>query len=176
MHNAIRSTGIERFFDPEDIIVSKTDLKGIVTYGNRTFVHISGYSEKELIGQPHNILRHEAMPRCVFRLLWDTVQKGNEIFAYVINKCKNGDHYWVFAHVTPSCDAHGEVVGYHSTRRVPNKDTVRSVIVPLYRNLIAIEQHNSSPKQGMEESYAALCSILKEKGLSYDELIFSLQR
>lgn len=176
MLNKAKPTGVERFFDKDDIIVSKTDLKGIITYGNRTFVGMSGYSEDELIGTSHNILRHEAMPRCVFKLLWDTVQQGQEIFAYVINKCKNGDHYWVFAHVTPSRNSQGQVVGYHSTRRVPNPEVVRTVIAPLYGNLLSIERNSSNPKQGMAESLAAMTNLLNEKAISYDELIFSLQR
>lgn len=176
MRNASQASGIERFFDKDEIIVSKTDLKGIITYGNRTFVRMSGYSEAELIGAPHNILRHENMPRCVFKALWDTVQSGREIFAYVINKCKNGDHYWVFAHVTPSRDTSGKTVGYHSTRRVPDPRVVSETIIPLYRNLLAIEKNSSSPKQGMADSLAALTAILQEKAMSYDELVFSLQR
>ena len=176
MINKTKLTGVERLFDRDEIIVSKTDLKGLITYGNRTFVRMSGFEEKELIGAPHNILRHENMPRCVFKLLWDTIQDGREIFAYVINKCRNGDHYWVFAHVTPSRNAKGEIVGYHSTRRVPNPDVVRSVIAPLYGTLAEIERRNGNPKVGMAESGAALTSILTEKALTYDELIFSLQR
>lgn len=86
-------TGKEVFFKPEEIIVSKTDLKGRITYANRVFLDISGFTEAELLGKPHSILRHPEMPRCVFKLLWDTIQNGSEIFAYVINRCKNGDHY-----------------------------------------------------------------------------------
>ena len=89
----IKPTGVERFFDDDDIIVSKTDLKGKITYANRVFSQVSGYTEPELIGQPHNLIRHPDMPRCVFKLLWDTVQDGREIFAYVVNLCKGGDHY-----------------------------------------------------------------------------------
>src|SRR5208282_4348758 len=109
-------TGIERFFEEEEIIVSKTDLKGLITYANRVFVQISGYSEEELLGQPHSIIRHPSMPGSVFRLLWETIASGQEIFAYVNNMSKNGDHYWVFAHVTPTFGAAGEIVGYHSNR------------------------------------------------------------
>jgi PAS domain S-box-containing protein len=83
-------------FREDEIIVSKTDLKGLITYANKTFLDISGFTEEELLGQPHNIIRHPDMPQCVFKLLWKTVAKGDEIFAYVKNMCKNGDHYWVF--------------------------------------------------------------------------------
>ena len=117
-------TGHERFFDPTEPIVSKTDTKGRITYANAVFRHIADYSEEELLGAPHSILRHPDMPRCVFKLLWDTISTGNEIFAYVINRAKNGDHYWVFAHVTPSFDKTGKIISYHSSRRVPRRDAI----------------------------------------------------
>src|SRR3546814_20818773 len=78
------------------------------------------YSERDLIDQPHSIVRHPDMPRCVFQLLWQTIAAGNEIFAYVKNIAKNGDYYWVFAHVTPSYDANGKIDSYNSTRRLPS--------------------------------------------------------
>jgi PAS domain S-box-containing protein len=106
-------TGVERFFD--DIIVSKTDLEGKITYANRTFMEIAGFpDDKACIGQPHNVIRHPDMPRAVFLLLWKTLQSDQEIFAYVINRALNGDHYWVLAHVTPSHDMNNNVIGYHS--------------------------------------------------------------
>ncbi len=98
----IQPTGIERTFKEDEIIVSKTDLKGIITYANRTFLDVALYREDEVLGMPHSIIRHPDMPRCVFKLLWDTIEEGNEIIAYVKNMAKNGDFYWVFAHVTPT--------------------------------------------------------------------------
>ena len=105
--SAIKPTGIERTFGEDEIIVSKTDLKGRITYANQVFLRIPGYTEKEVLGQPHNIIRHPDMPRCVFKLLWDTLEARREIFAYVINMACNGDHYWVFAHVTPTFEPTG---------------------------------------------------------------------
>lgn len=168
-------TGKEVFFKPEEIIVSKTDLKGRIMYANRVFIDISGYTEEELLGQPHSILRHPDMPRCVFKALWDTIQAGSEIFAYVINKCKNGDHYWVFAHVTPTYGADGQIAGYHSNRRVPDPEIVQGTIVPLYQALLAEEAKFANRKEGMEAGGQLLGSVLKEKGMEYDELIFTLQ-
>ena len=94
-------SGVERVLRDDEIVVSKTDTKGRITYCNDTFIRMAGYSEPELMGQPHSIVRHPAMPRCAFKLVWDTIEAGKEVFAYVINRAKNGDHYWVFAHVTP---------------------------------------------------------------------------
>ena len=173
---SVQPTGRESFFDTEEIIVTKTDLKGKITYANEVFLRVSKLSEHDAIGAPHSLIRHPDMPRAVFKLLWDRIQSGKELFAYVMNMATDGDHYWVFAHVTPIRNAKGEIVGYHSTRRVPNPDVVRSVSAPLYGTLAEIERRNGNPKVGMAESGAALTSILTEKALTYDELIFSLQR
>jgi hypothetical protein len=110
----------------------------------------------------------------VFKLLWDAIEAKREIFAYVVNLARNGDHYWVFAHVTPSFDANGTVVGYHSSRRVPDRATVRSVIEPLYRTLTDIERRPANAKQGLADSVAALQALLTEKGTTYDEFVLSL--
>jgi len=167
-------TGQERHFDANDVIVSKTDLKGKITYANRTFIQLAGYNERELLGAPHNLIRHPDMPRCVFKLLWDTIATGKEIFAYVINKSKNGDHYWVFAHVTPSYDQKGKIVGYHSNRRVPRREPLDQVIIPTYRALCEVEARHSSPKEGIQASLDVVVNMLKEKGLTYDEWVLSL--
>lgn len=168
-------TGKEVFFDRDDLIVSKTDTAGRVTYANHTFLDVAGYDEDDVIGKQHNLIRHPNMPRAVFGLLWDTIAKGKEIFAYVVNSAKNGDYYWVIAHVTPSVK-NGKVVGYHSTRRVPNPDNIRNVILPLYGKLKSIEESCASKKQGLEDSINALVEILAEKGISYDEFMSGLMR
>jgi len=167
-------TGVERFFDQNEIIVSKTDLKGRITYANDVFQKIAGYTEQGLLGQPHSIVRHPDMPRCIFKLLWDTLQGGNEIFAYVINRAHNGDHYWVFAHVTPSFNDSGDIISYHSSRRVPRRDVLDGVIIPLYQTLLGVEGQHANSKEGMAASFQAVLDLLKDKGVSYDELIFSL--
>ena len=167
-------TGHERFFDKDEIIVSKTDLKGHIQYANRVFMRVGIFEEKSLIGAPHSILRHPDMPRCVFKLLWDNIQAGREIFAYVVNRATNGDHYWVLAHVTPSLDGSGNINGYHSNRRVPERRTLDEVIRPIYKDLLRIENSHSSRKDGMVASHNHLLDLLKQKGSSYDEFIFSL--
>jgi len=113
----VHLTGVERTFADDEIIVSKTDPKGRMTYCNDIFLRLAGYSESELIGQPHSMIRHPHMPRCVFKLLWSRIQSGTEVFAYVINRSGNGDHYWVLAHVTPDLVQDGAIIGFHSNRR-----------------------------------------------------------
>lgn len=172
--NKVPLTGKERFFDKDEIIVSKTDLQGRIQYANRVFMRVGGFEEKELLGAPHSILRHPDMPRCVFKLLWDQIAAGHEVFAYVLNRAKNGDHYWVLAHVTPSYDLSGTMNGYHSNRRVPDPRVVRDVIAPTYKALLDIENSHSNAKEGMNAAFAQLQKILKDKGVTYDEFIFSL--
>ena len=167
-------TGRERTFDRDEIIVSKTDLKGRITYANRVFCRLADYTEEELLGQPHNIIRHPDMPRCVFKFLWDTIQTGHEVFAYVINRAKHGDHYWVFAHVTPTFDNEGHIVGYHSNRRVPDRAALGK-IRPVYQTLLSEERKHRNPKEQWQASLPVFTAFLEKQGRSYEELIFSLQ-
>lgn len=171
LSRTIQPTNTERTFRRDEIIVSKTDLKGHLTYVNRTFMAISGYEEPELLGQPHSLIRHPEMPRCIFKLLWDRLRSGQEIFAYVKNMTKTGDYYWVLAHVTPSFVASGEIVGYHSNRRVADPRVLNDVITPLYRGLKDIEDREADRKIGLAKSSDRLNEILKEKGIGYDEFI-----
>ena len=164
----------EVFFDVNDIIVSKTDLRGRITYANRTFIEVSGYNEKELLGEPHSIIRHPDMPRAVFKLLWDTLAERHEVFAYVKNLTKDGGFYWVFAHVTPSFDSDNNVVGYHSNRRVPRREVIRDVIEPAYAQLLAVEQAEKSRKTGLASSFDQLMKLVLSNHGSYDEFVFSL--
>ncbi len=166
-------TGIERTFPQDDVIVTKTDLKGRITYANKVFCDIAGINEFEALGAPHSFLRHPDMPRCVFKLLWDRISAGHEVFAYVINMASNGDHYWVFAHVTPSFDQNGVICGYHSNRRVPERRTV-GIVLQLYKTLKFIEDDAKDRARGMQAAGDKLLDILKEKGVGYDEFVFSL--
>ncbi len=175
MRPNIQPTSVEQFFGDEEIIVSKTDLKGILTYANEVFVRISGFTEEELLAQSHNIIRHPDMPRCVFALLWQTIASGQEIFAYVKNMCKNGDYYWVFAHVTPTFDESGRITGYHSNRRTPNRAAVARVD-DLYRVLLAEERRHSKPKEAIEASSRLLARTLDRAGIPYEEFVFSISQ
>ena len=96
------------------------------------------------------------MPRAVFELLWNSLKDNKESFAYVVNRSNNGDHYWVFAHVTPSYDGSGKPVGYHSNRRVPDRKILNQHIIPLYKNLLQIEKRSARPKDELAASYTSL--------------------
>ncbi|MFA6441652.1 MAG: methyl-accepting chemotaxis protein [Sterolibacterium sp.] len=116
-------TNVEVPLTPSTLIVSKTDLKGQITYINRDFLEISGFSESELIGQPHNIVRHPDMPAEAFEDLWQTLKAGRPWIGLVKNRCKNGDYYWVDAHATPLVE-NGQTVGYMSVRKMPTRNQV----------------------------------------------------
>lgn len=171
--STITPTGVERYFPEDDIIVSKTDLKGHITYANDTFLTIAGYTEEEILGQPHSIIRHPDMPRCVFKLLWDTLEAHREIFAYVINMSKNGDHYWVFAHVTPTFDAYEQVTGYHSSRRVPDRKQV-DLFTGIYKTLLEEETRHTDWRAGMAAAGRMLADTISAKQMEYEEFIFSV--
>jgi len=105
------------------LIVSRTDLAGVITHCNQSFVDMSGYSADELVGQPHHILRHPDMPAAAFKDLWDTVKDGEKWHGYVKNLRRDGTHYWVYATVIPNV-RNGEVVGFTSVRRKPSRRRV----------------------------------------------------
>ena len=131
----IAPTGVERFFDTEEIIVTKTDVAGRITYANPVFLRMAGYTEAEAIGAPHSLIRHPEMPRAVFKYAWDRLLSGHEVFAYVNNLACNGDNYWVLAHMTPSRGPDGSIIGFHSSRRVPDRAKIAKVL-PLYDALV----------------------------------------
>lgn len=169
------ATQQEVFFDPSDIIVSKTDTRGRITYANRVFCDIAGYRLEEIVGQPHSIIRHPEMPRCIFKLLWDHLLRGEEVFAYVKNTTKDRNHYyWVLAHVTPSFNDAKEVIGFHSNRRVPNRETVNNTIIPLYASLLAEEEAHRNGKEAVNMGYQKLMEFVKSTNKPYDELMFSI--
>ncbi|NWG86079.1 MAG: PAS domain-containing protein [Hydrogenophilaceae bacterium] len=168
----IQATPVERVMREDDFIVSKTDLKGRITYGNRIFIEFSGYTEEELLDSQHNIVRHPDMPRAVFKLLWDTIQAGNECFAYVKNMAKDGSFYWVFANVTPSYDSTGKLIGYLSVRRKPKPEAVK-LVSRLYATMLAAEKQAGS-RDAIAASSRILTDLLAEKGLSYEEFVLSL--
>jgi PAS domain S-box-containing protein len=159
----------EYSFSQADILVSKTDLKGNITYTNELFIKITGYSQEELLGKPHNIVRHPKMPKIIFKLLWQQLKTGKEINAFVINLTKDGGFYWVFANITPSFNENNQVIGFHSTRRRPNRRALK-IIQPLYKQLRMHEIVG-----GMEESEEIFQNFLKKKGVTYDKFIFDIQ-
>lgn len=168
----IQPLDIERTLPENSYIVSKTDTKGRITYANRIFMDMAKYTEKELLGIQHNIIRHPDMPRGAFKLVWDTISKGEEVFAYVKNLAKDGHYYWVFANITPDRDASGNISGYLSVRRKPSREAL-AVIEPIYQKMLEIEKQHHAKDQ-MDYSIAFLVDALNSKGVSYEEFILAI--
>jgi len=164
-----RPVDIEKFFPGDEIIVSKTDTRGNITYGNKLFIQMAGYKEYEMLGQPHSIIRHPDMPQLIFQALWNTISQGKEINAYVINLSKDGKYYWVFANVTPSFDENLKIIGYHSVRRKPNPKAI-DIIAPFYKELRKAEAVG-----GVHESEKELVKLLNNMKMGYEELVLHLQ-
>lgn len=133
MRKNLPVTNVEHVLEDNAALVSTTDLKSRITYANPSFINISGFTEEELIGAPHNIVRHPDMPPEAFADLWQTVQSGQSWTALVKNRCKNGDYYWVKANVTPVIE-HGNPVGYMSVRVKPSREEVAAASA-LYRQI-----------------------------------------
>jgi len=169
---AITPTSVERTFGREEIIVSKTDPQGRITYANDVFVRVSGFERSELLGRPHSVIRHPDMPRALFQRLWDTIGAGDEIFAYVKNIARDGSFYWVLAHVTPSSRG-GRTVGYHSNRRLPAPGAVREIEI-LYDLLLAEERRHTTGNRAVAASSALLARELADRGVTYDELVWDV--
>ncbi len=126
--NMTRPTPVneEVLFDGRSLI-SETDTKGVITYVNRKFVEMSGYSKEEAVGQPHNILRHPDMPKAAFDQMWKTIQSGKIWEGYVKNLRKDGKFYWVIVNIVPKLDENGEIVGYIASRKVPKRMDIKSI-------------------------------------------------
>ncbi len=157
---------IEIELDPKRYIVSKTDPKGIILYGNDYFMEIAGYSEEELIGQPHNIIRHPDMPKIVFKLMWDRINKGRNIMAVVKNLAKDGRYYWVVTEFEPKYDPMtNDIISHTAFRKAAPRKSIEAVI-PIYKKLCELEKQG-----GMEASENFLRSFFAEHRTTYDEFI-----
>ncbi len=147
-------------------IVSKTDAKGIIEYGNDYFVEISGYTPAELIGQPHSIVRHPDMPKVAFKLMWDRIKQGKNFIAIVKNLAKDGSYYWVVTDFEPKVDPiTNEIISHTAFRKAAPRKAIEA-IEPIYATLLKIEQ-----QEGMEASEKFLRGFLEENRTTYDEFI-----
>jgi aerotaxis receptor len=133
----VLTTDQETLFPTGELIVSQTDVRGVITMCNEAFVRMSGFTREELIGTPHHVLRHPDMPRAAFADLWATVSAGKRWSGYVKNLRKDGGFYWVYATVIPKV-RDGIIVGHTSVRREPSRKQVEAAAA-LYATLLADE-------------------------------------
>ncbi len=120
-------------------IESDTDLKGVITYANDYFAKISRYTPDELVGQPHNIVRHPDMPRVIFKILWDRLKEGNNFIAAIKNLAKDGRYYWIFTDFEHIKDSNGNTIGYRAIRKKISKH-VTATLEPIYKTMVQIEK------------------------------------
>jgi PAS domain S-box-containing protein len=155
-------------FSKKKFIVSKTNLKGKITFVNKNFCDISGYSEDELIGVPHNIVRHPDMPKAVFSLIWKRLLSGRAVSGIIKNLAKDGRYYWVIAELEPKFDKKGNIISLTAFRRAA-PDYVIEVAEDLYEVMLKIEK-----RYGMKSSTEYLEGFLEEKETTYDTFISEL--
>ena len=155
-------------FSKKKFIVSKTDTCGNILFINKNFSDISGYNEDELIGAPHNVMRHPDMPRSIFFLIWNSLQSGMAVSGVVKNLAKSGKYYWVIADFSFKRDRSGKIVSFTSFRRAAPQQVIDE-IEELYATMISLEKKN-----GVKGSLGYLESFLEEKHLSYDQYLGEL--
>ncbi len=155
-------------FSKKKFIVSKTDINGIITFVNKNFCDISGYSENELIGVPHNIIRHPDMPRAIFFLIWNSLLRGEPVSGVIKNLAKSGKYYWVIADLDIKKDKNGNIKSFTAFRRAAPQHVIDE-IEELYETMLNIEK-----RRGMEGSLSYLESYLEEKGMNYEEFLNDL--
>jgi len=143
-----------------DLIVSKSDKDGNITYTNPIFMKISGYTQGELLDKPHSILRHPDMPKVIFKYLWDTLKSGNDVVAYVKNLCKDGSYYWVLATVKTAKNPDGSFRNHMSTRRCITQ-SAKETISELYAQLL-----NTEKSEGVEASQKQLEGFLAQNNIN----------
>ncbi|MEN2399430.1 PAS domain-containing protein [Flavobacterium sp. MC2016-06] len=148
------------------VLLSKTDTKGTILYANEDFIDVSGYDEFELIGQPHNIVRHPEMPKVIFKFLWDSIKSSENIHVVIKNMAKTGRYYWVVTDFKIIADADGDIVGYFGTRKSVSEELITKFIDPLYKKLLQIEEAS-----GINASEEYLVGFLEERKKTYMEYI-----
>ncbi len=153
--------------NPYKTIMSKTDRKGIIEYANDYFMEISGYKEWELMGQPHNILRHPDMPKLVFKLLWQNLNKAQPIYAMVKNLAKDGRYYWVIADFKTKIDNDGNMTHYARRKAIPKESKYK--IDKIYQNIMEIEK-----TAGLEASEAYFTAMLEDLGMTYNAFVHNI--
>jgi len=155
-------------FDTKRFILSKTDTKGNIISANKDLYDISGYSEKELLGKQHNILRHPDMPKAIFHLMWKYLLSGREITVVMKNLTKRGEYYWAVTELKPKFDKKGTVTTLTSFQKVATEDIVDGV-EELYETMLRIEKVH-----GIKGSIGYMEGFLEEKKVTYDGFIYEL--
>lgn len=157
----------EIILDPSKVIMSKTNRKGVIQYANNYFLEVCQYSENEILGKPHNIIRHPDMPKVIFKVMWEKLHKGENLFAVVKNLTKDGSFYWVVTKFETTYDKDENIISYYARRKaVPKK--IREITESIYEKILAIEKYD------IELAEKTFYEILKNENLSYDDFFLEL--
>jgi PAS domain S-box-containing protein len=163
---------MEKVLSDVDIIVSQSDVEGNIIYANPIFYRISGYGYGELIGKNHNLIRHQDMPKIIFKHLWEVLESKEECYCFIKNQSKNEEFYWVFAYIRPSLNRDGSIRNYISTRRAISQKA-KAIIEPFYQKLLFLEK-----EYGLDvsrKSYEAFMEKNSYDNLSTNEIIYNIQ-
>lgn len=150
-----------------DIISSRTDNRGIITFVNPTFLKITGYSKPEVLDQPHNIIRHPSVPRAVYRVMWEVIKAGKQFFGVTKNQCKNGDYYWTLGYFQPEFSDNQDISGYRSTRQGLHDEQLKQEFEELYTQVRQTELNYPHSADQVLAGVACLTKQLKKRG--YDD-------
>ena len=157
--------------EKDAFIISKTDLNDCITYANQNFFQISGYSEKELIGKNHDIIRNNLMPLGIYNLMLEHLNAKEEFFGYIVNRNKDKSYYWTLINISPFYEK-DKLTGYFAVHRAPSAQAL-NIIKPLYQLMCQTEK-SASPEQQLPMSSAILWQAITKEYQTYAEFILSL--
>lgn len=156
-------------WDKSKVIISETDIYGRITNVNDEFCKVAGYTAAEMIGEPHNIIRHPDMPKITYKILWDNLKKGNNFAGVVKNLAKSGEYYWVITDFEMRRDAAGNITHYIARRKSVPKGVIDDYVAPLYETLIKLEKIG-----GIELSERFFKNYLAKQGKDYIDFIIDV--
>lgn len=157
----------------DQLIVSKTNPAGKITYCNQDFIELSGYNESELVGQPHSIIRHPEMPCGIFHLMWQTLKQNKEFNGLVKNKTKSGNSYWAFTNITPVHSLSGQLTSYTCAKRQPNPAAI--TMFSMYYEQMLEHEAGQRNEAVAKQSVTLLTELLSAMGDNYETSVFKLQ-
>ena len=166
-----RPTPIDREvqWDKTKTLISETDVKGTITNVNDVFCAVAHYSASELIGQPHNLIRHPDMPKLIFKLLWDNLKVGNNFVGVIKNLAKTGEYYWVVTDFEMRRDAMGNITHYIGRRKSVPEAAINNYLAPFYESLLKMEKIG-----GVELSSRFFMNYLTKQGKDYIDFVISI--
>lgn len=157
-------TDLERVLLRSEIISTRTNPHGLITFVNPVFCTVTGYRKDEVLNKPHNIIRHPDVPRAVYRMMWDEIKSGNQFFGVTKNCCKHGAYYWTIGYFQPEIGASGEITGFRSTRHGLHSQALKEEFEELYHNVRQTELKYPHSMEQIVAGTECLSKQLKKRG------------